>query len=159
LAAGVTATPLWEEELVIAVPKRHRWADGQEVEPDDFSRTPVIRHRRPPESNAGGSAMPAGAPLFRAAPWAEISDAAAAVALARAACVPALLPAEVAYEHAGIELLVRRVRGIRLERAFGLLLRGSAAEARPDVRELATRVLALGFGEPAQTGVRRAAAG
>ena len=74
-------------------------------------------------------------------PLAEIGSPAAAIATALALAVPVLLPAVLVGALGNGELAVRRVRGLRFERHFAMLLAGRPAEMDHSVRVFARHVL------------------
>jgi DNA-binding transcriptional LysR family regulator len=139
LDSGLVETVIWGDELVVAVPKDHRWAAAEEIEADDFARTPIIT--RDPSSNSSRviDDVLGEAGLSLAPPLAEIGSTAAARATAVSEGVPVLLSREAISDHNG--LLPRRVAGLRFERQFALILAGSIQDLAPPARALAQHML------------------
>jgi len=138
---GLLETIVWADELVVAVPAAHRWAEVDEIDPEDFARTPVIT--RDPSANASRvvEATLSAAGLCQVAPLAEIGSTPAALATALAEGAPALLPLHaIAGQHDG-GLLARRVAGMRFEREFALILAGSLQDLTPSARAFAQQLL------------------
>jgi DNA-binding transcriptional LysR family regulator len=140
--SGLLETIVWADEVVVAVPAGHRWVARNEIDPIDFITTPVIT--RDPGANSSRIVEQAlgAVGMSHVPPVAEIGCTAAARATAIAQCVPALLPRDaVRHEPAG-GLVARRVRGIRFERQFALILAGSLQDLTPHARALAQHPLA-----------------
>jgi DNA-binding transcriptional LysR family regulator len=138
---GLDETIIWEDELIVAVPAGHRWRTLDEIDPEDFARTAIIR----PDSESNSARVIDAAleaeGLFQVAPTAEIGSAPAAIALAIATGVPVVLPLTVALGISDAQLTIRRIAGIKLERRFALLLRAGVKHLTPPARALAQHLL------------------
>jgi DNA-binding transcriptional LysR family regulator len=138
-AAGLCESPFCEDEIVVAVPAGHAWAEVEEIEPAELVSTPLIV-RDPGASSRGVVAEALAAlELSLAPPLAEIGSTAAALATAVAEGAPVLL-SSLALERSGENgLSARRVAGLRFERRFVLVHCGEEslpAPARTLVRHL-----------------------
>jgi DNA-binding transcriptional LysR family regulator len=140
--AGLAQTVIWASEVVVAVPAGHPWAARDEIEPEEFARTRVIRSEPAANSSRVVEAGLESIGLSQVPPLAEIGSTTAAVAIARAIGAPVLLPASTVPDHAAAGLVARRVRGLRFERQFALLVAGSLDLLRPSARLLAEHLLA-----------------
>jgi DNA-binding transcriptional LysR family regulator len=138
---GLFETVVWADELVVAVPPAHRWAEVEEIDPGDFVATPMIA--RDPCANASRvvEATLSAAGLCQVAPLAELGSTAAALATSLATGAPALLPLHAIGEQRDRRLLVRRVAGMRFEREFALVLAGSMQDLTPSARAFAQQLL------------------
>jgi DNA-binding transcriptional LysR family regulator len=120
---ALVETPFCEDEIVVGVPQAHPWATADEVDLDDFVRTPIIM--RDPGANSrivvDAALEPLGLSLAR--PLAEIGSTTAAKAAAASKRAPVLLSLR-ALEAPSERLVVRRVAGLRFLRRFVLLHAG-----------------------------------
>ncbi len=109
--------PLCDDEVVVVVPKRHPWAKLDEIPLDDFAACPLIV--RDPAANSRAVVDAAMHRLGRrlADPLAEIGSTMAAKSAALSECAPALL-SRLSVSASDRGLLIRRVAGVRFERAF-----------------------------------------
>jgi DNA-binding transcriptional LysR family regulator len=131
---ALVETPFCEDEVVVGVPQAHPWAATDEVDLDDFVRTPMIM--RDPDANSRivvDAALKA-LGLSLAPPLAEIGSTTAAKATAVSERTPVLLSHR-ALEASSDRLVVRRVAGLRFQRRFVLLHAGE--------KNLPSRALAL----------------
>jgi DNA-binding transcriptional LysR family regulator len=137
---GVAHSIIWASEILVAVPADHRWAAQVEIDPKDFAQTRVIRSDPGANSSRVVAAALESIGLSQVAPLAEIGSTAAAIAMSLATGAPALSPDGTGLERGG--LVVRRVRGLRFERQFALLVAGSLDLLSPPARFLAQHLLA-----------------
>jgi DNA-binding transcriptional LysR family regulator len=135
-------TVIWESEVVVAVPAGHPWAARDEIDPEEFASTRVIRSGPGANSSRVVDAALESIGLSPVSPLAEIGSTTAAIAMAHAMRAPVLLSASTALDHAAAGLVARRVRGLRFERQFALLVAGSLSLLRPSARLLAEHLLA-----------------
>jgi DNA-binding transcriptional LysR family regulator len=140
-AGTLTERVLWEDEVIVAVPTSHAWAAEREIDPAEFTLTPVIR--RDPGASASQvvdlALARAGVPS--ATPLVEIGSTSAAVAIALTECAPVLLSETALSEHAHRGLVACRVRGIRFQQRFGVIFAGWVADLTPPARILARHLL------------------
>jgi DNA-binding transcriptional LysR family regulator len=132
-------TRFCEDEVVVAVPRTHRWAKADEVDLDEFASAPMIM--RDPGAN---SRLVVDAALKRlglslAPPLAEIGSTTAAKATARSEHAPVLLSL-LAMKGRGQALVVRRVAGVRFVRHF-VVLHGDEKNLPAAARDLVRHLL------------------
>ena len=135
-------TVIWRDEIIVAVPIAHPWAEYDEIDPYEFAASAVIR--RDPTANASRvvDAVLARAGLVPVEPLAEIGNNAAARAASLAECAPVLLPiVEVQDEPSG-GLVAKRVAGMRFEREFSLVVAVGFHELSGSARTLAQHLIA-----------------
>lgn len=133
---------IWRDEIVVAVPLAHPWASCVEIDPAEFSQTPVIRRDPSANSSRVVDATLTRAGFATAAPLAQIGSNAAARATALAGAVPVLLPSAEVRDEPAFGLVARRVAGMRFERDFALVLGAGMQELTASARGLAQHLLA-----------------
>ncbi len=141
-SGAITERMIWRDEVIVAVPRDHAWAQASEIEPAEFAGTPVIR--RDPDATAS-QIVDRGlrrAGLSAVTPLGEIGSTGAAVRIALAQCAPALLSESGLRDQGYPGLVVRRVRGIRFEQRFALIFAGWVSDLAPPARALARHLLA-----------------
>jgi DNA-binding transcriptional LysR family regulator len=138
LATGVgslSETPFCDDEVILAVPHGHAWAERESVALADFVAEPLVM--RDPSANTRRVVDEALAALglVLAPPLAEVGSTSAAKATAVSEGVPVLL-SSLALGPADSAFVVRRIDGLSLMRRFVMLV---AAEGtlRPAARALA----------------------
>jgi DNA-binding transcriptional LysR family regulator len=143
LARGVGAlaeTPFCDDEVILAVPEGHPWAQLDAVPLDDLVSTPLVM--RDPSANTRRVVDEALAErgLALAAPLAEVGSTSAAKATAMSEGAPVLL-SSLALGAADLGFVVRRPEGLRFPRSFAMVV---AAEEtlRPPARALAAALRA-----------------
>jgi DNA-binding transcriptional LysR family regulator len=138
--APLTETPFCEDEVIIAVPAVHPWADVDEVGMDEFTTTPMVV--RDPSANTRRVVEEALAArgLSLAAPLAEVGSTSAAKATALSEGAPMLI-SMMAVGPADEGLVVRRVRDLRFTRRFVTVV-GAEETLRPGARALAAALAA-----------------
>src|SRR3954471_534592 len=121
--APLTETPFCEDEVIVAVPSGHPWAEGEEVEVEQFVATPMVV--RDPSANTRRVVEEALAKrgLSLAAPLAEVGSTSAAKATALSEGAPVLLSL-LALGPADPGLVVRRVDDLRFLRRFAMVAAG-----------------------------------
>jgi DNA-binding transcriptional LysR family regulator len=115
--------PFCEDEVIVAVPKRHPWAKAKEIGLDEFVVTPMIMRDPAANTRRVVQAALAGRDLSLAPPLAEVGSTSAAKATAISECAPVLLSSFAVGAEAE-DLCAKRVRGVRFPRRFVLLLAG-----------------------------------
>lgn len=120
---ALVETPFCEDEIVVGVPQAHPWATADEVDLDDFVRTPIIMRDPGANSRIVVDAALKALGLSLARPLAEIGSTTAAKATAASKRAPVLLSLR-ALEASSDRLVVRRVAGLRFLRRFVLLHAG-----------------------------------
>ncbi len=138
-ARDLAETPLCEDEVVVAVPRGHRWATRDTLELDEFLPAPMVM--RDPGSNSRhvlAAALQAQG-VSAAAPLVEVGSTAAAIAAAVSEGAPTVLSARAIAATATLHAL--RVRGLPLRRRFVLLTRADAVLS-PAVEDLAAHLTA-----------------
>jgi DNA-binding transcriptional LysR family regulator len=140
--ADLSETVIWRDEIVVAVPIAHPWAQYAEIAPGEFAGSAVIR--RDPTANASRivDAALARAGLAPVDPLAEIGNNAAARAASLAECAPVLLPVDEVRDEPAGGLVAKRVSGMRFEREFSLLLAAGMHELSGPARTLAQHLIA-----------------
>lgn len=135
-------TVIWRDEIVVAVPIAHPWAECDEIDPVDFAGTAVIC--RDPSANSSRivDAALGRAGLVAVEPLAQIGNNAAARAASLAECVPVMLPIIELRDQLSSELVAKRVGGMRFERDFTLVLGAGMQELAGPARALAQHLLA-----------------
>jgi DNA-binding transcriptional LysR family regulator len=147
IAAARTGSPLpgleqvhfCDDEVVVAVPDGHPWAELNEIEPEQLVAEPLVV--RDPTANTRQTVDEAlGARgLSLAAPLAEVGSTSAAKATAISEGAPVLLSG-IAVGRDDEGFAVKRVRGLDLVRQFVLLL-GSEESVSPAARALIDHLL------------------
>src|SRR5690349_1723553 len=138
--APLTETPFCEDEVIVAVPAEHPWADEDDIEPGEFVATPMVV--RDPSANTRRVVEEALAErgLSLTAPLAEVGSTSAAKATALSEAAPVLL-SRMAVGPADAGLVVRRVRGIPFERRF-VMVAGAEETLPAGARALAAALIA-----------------
>jgi DNA-binding transcriptional LysR family regulator len=115
--APLTETPFCEDEVIVAVPTEHPWAQHKTVAMDDFTTTPMVV--RDPSANTRRVVEEALAArgLAITPPLAEVGSTSAAKATALSECAPVLI-SRMAVGSADEGLVVRRVRDLTFPRRF-----------------------------------------
>ena len=136
---GLEQIHFCDDEVVVAVPHGHRWAELDAVEAEQLVSEPLVV--RDPTANTRQTVDEALAArgLTLAPPLAEVGSTSAAKATAVEECAPVLLSA-IAVERDDEGLAVKRVRGLDLSRQFVLLL-GSQESLSPAARALIDHLL------------------
>lgn len=137
---GLTETVVCEDEVVVAMPPKHPWAEIEAIDPEELAATPVIRRDPGAHSTRTVEAALQARGLVQAAPLAEIGSTTAARAAALAERAPVLVSL-MALGDDERELVVRRVAGLDLRRRFALLHPGSLQDLTPSARALARDLL------------------
>src|SRR4051794_3045689 len=124
LSRGVAAlaeTPFCDDEVILAVPEQHPWADREVVPLDELVSTPLVM--RDPSANTRRVVDEALAErgLALAPPLAEVGSTSAAKATAMSEGAPVLL-SSLALGAADIGFVVRRVEELRFERSFAMVV-------------------------------------
>jgi DNA-binding transcriptional LysR family regulator len=130
-ATGLSESPFYEDEIVIAVPERHPWAAFGEVELAELVSTPMIM-RDPGASSrriVSGALEPLGMSL--APPLAEIGSTAAAITAAIAEGAPVLLSSVALAGSRSDGLTVCRPTGLRFDRRFVVVHSGEEGLPAP----------------------------
>jgi len=135
---ALVESPFCEDEVVVGVPETHPWATVDEVDLDDFVRTPIIMRDPGANSRIVVDAAVKALGLSLAPPLAEIGSTTAAKATAASERVPVLLSLR-ALETSSERLVVRRIAGLRFLRRFVLLHAGE--ENLPSVARALYRFL------------------
>jgi DNA-binding transcriptional LysR family regulator len=133
---------VWTDEIVVAVPPGHPWAEAEEIAPAEFARTPVIRRDPGANSTRVVEAALERAGLSGAAPLAEIGSNSAARRTALAEGAPVLLPLIELGENGESGLVARRVTGMPFQREFSLVLGGALHDLTPPARAFAQHLIA-----------------
>ena len=142
-ATTLTETVVWSDEVVVGVPRTHRWAVGGDIDCEDFAATPIIRRDPGANSTRVVESVLGSAGLASVPPLAEIGNNVAARATALAANAPVLLPfAELEDEGSNGRLIVKRVAGLSFVREFVLVLGVSLQDLAAPARTLAQHLLA-----------------
>jgi DNA-binding transcriptional LysR family regulator len=139
--SGLHETVIWTDEVVVAVPPGHRWALCNEIDREDFARTPTITRDPAANSSRVVEHALALAGLTQVPPLAQIGSTAAGRAAALAQGVPVLLSRDAMRDGSAGGLIARRVAGLRFERQFALILPGAVADLAPPARAFAEHVL------------------
>ena len=139
VAAGVGSldeSHFCDDEVILAVPDGHPWARLDAVPLDDFVATPLVM--RDPSANTRRvveeGLAERGAAL--APPLAEVGSTSAAKATALSESTPVLLSL-LAMGPADVQLVVRRVEGLRFLRSFAMVV-AARETLRPGARALAS---------------------
>jgi DNA-binding transcriptional LysR family regulator len=128
-----------DDEVVVAVPEAHAWAEVDEIEPEELCqvsmimRDPSAHTRRTVESALAERGMRLAPPL------AEVGSTSAAKFTALSEGAPVLLSALALGADEG--LVVKGVRGLRFPRRFVLLLGAEEALLAPATRALVEHLL------------------
>ncbi len=136
---------IWRDEIVVAVPHGHPWADLAEVPLEEFAETSLIQRDPWSSSNRVVATALEQAGLRPARPVAAIGSTDAVVELAISTRTPALLSRMAVRRHAGRGLAERRVAGIRFDREYALIWTGPLFDQPPQVQTVAQHLLALPF--------------
>ena len=138
----LTETVVWSDEVVVGVPRTHRWAVGGDIDREDFAATPIIRRDPGANSTRIVESVLGSAGLAPVPPLAEIGSNVAARATAMAENAPVLLPfAELEDEGGTGGLIVKRVAGLSFAREFALILGVSLQDLAAPARTLAQHLL------------------
>jgi DNA-binding transcriptional LysR family regulator len=143
LASGVgslTETPFCDDEVILAVPTDHPWAQQDAVPLDEFVATPLVM--RDPSANTRRVVEETLSKrgLALVPPLAEVGSTSAAKATALGESAPVLLSL-LALGPADAGLVVRRVKDLRFLRAFAMVV-GAEETLRPAARALAAALRA-----------------
>ena len=128
-----------DDEVIVAVPEGHAWAEAGDIEPEQLSRTPMVMRDPDASTRRVVQAVLAAADLSLAPPLAEVGSTPAAKAAALSECAPALL-SSLAVRDGGDGFVVRHVRGLRFPRSFALVLVGEEV-LTTDARALVDHLL------------------
>ena len=137
--AGLQQVHFCDDEVVVAVPDGHAWAELDGIEPEQLVAEPLVV--RDPTANTRQTVDEALAArgLKLRPPLAEVGSTSAAKATAISECAPVLLSGiSIGRDDEGFA--VRRVRGLDLGRQFVLLL-GSQESVSPAARALIDHLL------------------
>ena len=143
---GLEQVHFCDDEVVVAIPDGHPWAELKEIEPEQLVAEPLVV--RDPTANTRQTVDEALAArgLSLAPPLAEVGSTSAAKATAISEGAPVLLSG-IAVGRDDEGFAVKRVHGLDLARQFVLLLGSeesvSPASARPD-RPPAAQVITAG---------------
>jgi DNA-binding transcriptional LysR family regulator len=139
--APLTETPFCDDEVIIAVPVAHQWAEADEVAMDEFTSTPMVV--RDPSANTRRVVEEAltARGLSLAPPLAEVGSTSAAKATALEEGAPVLI-SRMAVGPADTGLVVRRVKGLSLKRQFVMV--AGAEETLPSSARALAAALAAG---------------
>jgi len=141
-ATTLSETIVWTDEVVVAVPRSHRWAIGGDIDCEDFASTPIIRRDPGANSTRVVESALGRIGLSPVAPLAEIGSNVAARATALAENAPVLLPFAELSDDCNGGLVVKRVAGMRFDRDFALILGASLEDLASPARALAQHLLA-----------------
>ena len=136
---GLEQIHFCEDEVVVAVPQGHPWAQLESIEPDQLVREPLVV--RDPSANTRQTVDEALAArgLMLAPALAEVGSTSAAKATAISEGAPVLLSGiSVGRDDEGF--VVKHVRGLDLRREFVLLM-GSQESLSPGARALVDHLL------------------
>ena len=136
----LTVLPFIEDEVVVGVPSEHEWAGREEIEPAEFVVTPMVVRDPGADTRRCVEEVIAREGLELARPLAEMGSTSAVKSAARHEHAPVLL-SRLAMDGADDDLLVRRVRGMRFARSFGVLV-GGEETLTPAARALMDHLLA-----------------
>jgi DNA-binding transcriptional LysR family regulator len=138
--APLRETPFCDDEVIVAVPKDHAWADSSEVPVGEFTQTPMVV--RDPSANTRRVVEQALAErgLSLAPPLAEVGSTSAAKATALGEHAPVLL-SRMAVGPADEGLVVRRVLGLTFTRRF-VMVSGAEETLPAGARALASALSA-----------------
>lgn len=142
-APELCEAPFCEDEIVVAVPEAHPWAEAGEIDPVEFVAEKMIMRDPGADSRRAVSDRVEALGMSLAPPLAEIGSTAAAITTATARGAPALL-SSLAFSSAGRPgLLVRRVAGLSFRRRFAVLHNGEEGLS-PRARSLLGDLLTAG---------------
>jgi DNA-binding transcriptional LysR family regulator len=130
-ATGLSESPFYEDEIVIAVPEGHPWAALEEIELAELVSTPMIM-RDPGASSrriVSAALEPLGMSLMP--PLAEIGSTAAAITTAISEGVPVLLSSVALAGSRSDGLTVCRVSGLSFTRRFVVVHSGEEGLPAP----------------------------
>jgi DNA-binding transcriptional LysR family regulator len=139
-------TPLFDDPLVVGVPRAHRWARRQRIRLVDFLRTPMVM--RDPEANSRRvlAAELAARGLELAPPLAEVGNTLACRRVALERSAPTYLSkTALATDEA---LVAKPIEGLELSRAFVAVSRGPESLPPPARRLAAVLAEQLGSSHP-----------
>jgi DNA-binding transcriptional LysR family regulator len=131
---GLSEIPLIDDEVVVAVPHGHEWADLQEIPLEALVGTPMVM--RDPTANTRRTleAVLGRRGLALAPPLAEVGSTSAAKATAVSEGAPLLL-SKLAIAGGDPHLVARPVAGVDFKRRFVLLLGGDLRSAARALQE------------------------
>ena len=115
--------PMVDDEVVVGVPPEHPWAQLEEIDPEEFVTTPMVVRDPGADTRRCVEEVAELNGLQLAPPLAEMGSTSAAKSAARHEGAPVLL-SRMAVEGECDGLVVRRVRGMRFERRFAVLVGG-----------------------------------
>lgn len=148
---GLRGKVLWRDEVVVAVPPGHHWRDYDEIPVHEFAQTELIQSDPAASSSRLVGAALDHVGLTHAPPFAALGSPAAMIAAAIATGRPALVSMMGAHRHEEAGLEIRRVEGLRFDREFALLWRGSVAALGGPVQTVAEHFLGLPFARSRRT--------
>lgn len=137
--SGLQQVHFCDDEVVVAVPDGHPWAEVSEIEPEQLVTEPLVV--RDPSANTRQTVDEALAArgLKLAPPLAEVGSTSAAKATAISEAAPVLLSG-ISVDRDDEGFVVKRVRGLDLSRQFVLLL-GAQESVSPAARALVDHLL------------------
>jgi DNA-binding transcriptional LysR family regulator len=137
---GLSEAVVCEDEIVVALPPDHPWAQLPAIDAEQLAATPVIRRDPGAHSSRTVEAALDARGLAQVPALAEIGSSIAARAAALAERAPVLV-SRLALGEDERELVVRRVAGVDLTRRFALLHAGWIQHLTPSARALAHHLL------------------
>ncbi|MGN6257977.1 MAG: LysR substrate-binding domain-containing protein [Solirubrobacterales bacterium] len=138
---GLCESPFCEDEIVIAVPETHPWAELDAVDPSALVSTPLIMRDPGASSRRVVSEGLEAQGLSPAPPLAEIGSTTAAIAAALSEGAPLLVSSLALDGPQGRGLETRRVAGLSFPRRF-VLIHGGEESLPPAAKALAHHLLA-----------------
>jgi DNA-binding transcriptional LysR family regulator len=139
-AAGLSEADFCADEVVVAVPKGHPWADLEEIDPAELCTARMIMRDPGANSRRVVSERLEERGLTLAPPLAEIGSTVAAVDAALSERAPVLLSSLALAAPLSKGLLVRRIAGVSFERRFVIVHCGEESLPAP-ARALAGHLL------------------
>lgn len=133
---------VWRDEIVLAVPTSHPWADREEIAVEDLIATPLIQPDPSSSTIQVVVAALARLGLQLAGPLAQVGTATTVLQLAVRSGSPALVSQLVAQES---ELVIRRVAGLRFDREFAVVWAGAVENRRAPVAAVLQHLIDLPF--------------
>jgi len=139
-AAGLREAPFCADEIVVAVPEAHPWAELDEIEPTALVSTPMIMRDPGASSRRVVADALSALGLSLAPPLAEIGSTPAATSTALSEGAPVLLSSLALASSHSPGLVVRQTAGLRFERHFVVIHTGEESLPKP-ARELVRHLL------------------
>lgn len=148
---GLEERTVWRDELVLAIPPGHAWAELDDVPVEEFAHTSVVQ--RDPWSNSSRlvNTMIERAGHERVPAITAVGSSANVIALALATDTPALVSIIAARAQPDPTFEIRRVEGLRFGLEFALVWSGALLDLRPAVQVVAGHILDLPFARAKQT--------